>query len=47
MKIEGTFNQLDEIQLGIFLAYGNDDNGDFHLIEFGFLIFTISIYRYL
>ena len=47
MKIEGNWCALDEITLGIFMAYGNDDNGDFHIITFGLLIFEINFITYI
>lgn len=47
--IEFEFNLLapDEIELGIFMAYGEDPLGrKFHMVTFGFLFFDINIYRY-
>lgn len=46
MKVEFSFCDIDEISLGIFMMYGDDENGIFHLISLGFLFFVIDIYRY-
>jgi len=46
MKIEGTLSELDQFMLGIQMAYGEDERGSFHMIELGFLFFSITIYKY-
>lgn len=46
MKIEGNWCAIDELSLGVFMAYGNDEHGDFHMISIGFLIFEINILTY-
>lgn len=47
MKIEGTFCTIDQIAIGIFTGYGNDEYGDHWFIEIGLLIFEIRILKYL
>lgn len=47
MKIEFSFNSLQEFSLGIFTAYGEDDSGSFAMLNFGFLFFDISIFKYI
>ena len=47
MKLEFSFNQPDEISLGIFLAYGEDNKGQFHMTTLGFLIFEIDLIVYI
>jgi len=47
MKIEGNLLQPDEIEIGLFMAYGEDDKGTFHMVTIGFIIFSISFIRYL
>jgi len=47
MKIEFSFCDIDEISFGIFMAYGNDEIGDFHMITLGFIIFQIDFIRYI
>lgn len=47
MQIEGHFLEPDEIEIGLSMNYGKDDNGDFHMITLGFIFFSISFIRYL
>ena len=47
MKIEGYVNGLDELNLGFSMYYGEDEDGAFHCLQLGFLIFTICLYKYL
>jgi len=46
MKIEFNRNELDSFLLGIQLAYGEDENGSFHMLDIGLLLFSITIYKY-
>lgn len=46
MKVEVFVNNVDEISIGINMAYGEDENGQFHLIELGFLIFSVHLINY-
>jgi hypothetical protein len=48
--IEIEFNLLapDELELGIFMAYGeNAESKQFHMVTLGFLIFSVNIIRYI
>jgi hypothetical protein len=47
IKFEFQFLDFDEISLGLFLRYGNDEFGDFHMTTIGILFFEIVMYRYL
>lgn len=47
MKIEGHFCAIDELSLGFNMNYGEDENGAFHMISIGFILFELSIIRYL
>ena len=47
MMVEGNWCAIDELSLGFFMAYGNDDNGDFHMLSIGLLIFEIRFIRYI
>ena len=47
MKIEGCFLGLGELSLGFHMAYGEDEYGQFHMLEIGLLIFSITFYKYL
>ena len=47
MKIEGNWCGIDELTLGLFMAYGNDEHGDFHMTTIGLLIFEIYFIRYM
>lgn len=45
--IEANINNIDEIDLGLSMYYGQDENGDdFHAVQLGFLIVTIIYYNY-
>lgn len=46
MKIESAFSELDQFMIGIQMAYGEDEEGSFHMLELGFLFFSITIYKY-
>lgn len=37
---------IDELCIGIFLANGEDDIGQFHMTIIGFLLFSINIFKY-
>lgn len=47
MKIEVHLLNIDELALGINCCYGEDEHGTCHMTVFGFLIFSISIIKYL
>ncbi len=47
MKVEGYINNIDEIDIGLSMYYGSDDNGNFHCIQLGFVIVTVCIFRYI
>ena len=47
MKIEGHILAIDELCLGFYMAYGGDEDGEFHMLTIGLLIFQVSFYRYL
>lgn len=38
---------LDEISIGLHMIYGRDGYGDFHMISFGFLLFSVDIVNYI
>lgn len=45
--IETMVNDFDEIDIGLSMFYGEDENGDrFHAIQIGLLIFTVIYYNY-
>ena len=45
MKIEGSINNIDEIDIGLSMYYGEDElSKKFHAIQIGFLIFTVVFY---
>jgi len=46
MIIEISVCAPDELSLGFFLAHGNDDIGDFHMLTIGLLIFEINFINY-
>ncbi len=45
-KIEFGVCSLDELSLGFHLQYGEDEDGSFHMLTIGFLLFWITIQRY-
>lgn len=47
MKVEGYLCNIDELDIGFHMNYGQDENGEFHSVTIGLLIFAISFYRYL
>ena len=47
MKIEGNFCDIDELTIGLMMAYGEDENGQFHMTTIGLLIFEINFIRYI
>ena len=46
IKVEGSFCNIDELTLGLFMGYGEDEDGSFHFTTIGFLIFEVSFYIY-
>ena len=46
MKIEFEACDIDELQLGIFMAYCMDEKGESHMTSIGFLFFAINLYVY-
>jgi hypothetical protein len=44
--IECNLCDIDELSLGIFMNYGEDEKGDFHMTTLGFLILEINIIKY-
>lgn len=47
MKVEVYMCALDELNLGFNMNYGEDENGLFHMLSLGFLIFEVNIMRYI
>lgn len=47
MKIEFSFLRPDELDVGIHMFYGGDDDGEFHVVIFGFIFCSVSFYKYL
>ena len=48
MKIEiNVLTDIREIQLGLFMVYGEDEYGTFHMTTIGFLLFSIDLFKYL
>lgn len=47
MKVQFNTCTLDEFSIGIFTGYGNDEHGDHWFIEIGFILFQISICKYM
>jgi hypothetical protein len=46
MRVEFNVLELDELALGIFMGYGNDNFGDFHITTIGLLLFEINLVLY-
>jgi len=47
MKVEVSGNNVDEFEFGFFAAYGEDENGGFHVFTIGLFLLSISFYKYL
>lgn len=47
MRVEGSWCDIDELSLGIFMAYGEDAIGQFHMLSVGLIIFQIDFIRYI
>lgn len=47
MKVEFSFNTIEEFSLGIFCAFGEDELGSCHITQIGLIFFTISLIKYL
>ena len=48
-NIKFTFTMADlseSFLIGVQMAYGEDSEGFFHMLDFGFLFFSITIYKY-
>lgn len=46
IKIQIDANELDEIDIGFHMFYGCDEIGEFHAIQIGVLLFTMTIFNY-
>lgn len=46
MQVEAHFLNIDELFLGFDMYYGADENGEFHCVAFGILIFQLAFYTY-
>ena len=46
IEIDINWCEIDELTLGFYMAYGEDEIGDFHSTTLGFLIFEITLYNY-
>jgi hypothetical protein len=46
MKIEVSIINLSSVSLGIFIAEGEDDIGEFSMLTLGFFLFSIDIFIY-
>ena len=47
MKVEFTVCDIDELSLGFHFEKGQDEDGQFHGLFIGFLVFELSILRYI
>ena len=47
MKIEGNFCGIDELTIGLMMAYREDENGQFHIMTIGLLIFEVNFIKYI
>jgi hypothetical protein len=48
MKVEiDVLTDLREIQFGLFMAYGEDEDGFFHMTTIGFFLFSINLFKYI
>ena len=45
-RLTFSFNSIDQISIGLHMAYGNDENGEFHITALGFLFFEVSLVYY-
>lgn len=45
-RIEGSFCDIDEITMGIYMYYGADQYGEFHCTSIGIIFFELSILNY-
>lgn len=46
MEVEIALCELDELSLGVFMANGEDDIGEFHMTTIGFLLLEVNFIRY-
>jgi hypothetical protein len=46
IEFYGAFCDIDEISIGIFMGYGDDNSRYFHQIVFGFIFFELTIRKY-
>lgn len=47
IKVEGNFCGLDELSIGLFMSYGEDEVGSFHMTSLGLIIFEINLIKYI
>ena len=47
MRVEGNYCNIDELTLGLFMAYGKDEHGEFHMTTLGLLVFEINLIVYI
>jgi len=47
MKVEFNINDIDELSLGLFMANGEDEIGQFKMLTFGFIFFEINFINYI
>jgi hypothetical protein len=47
MRVEFNVLDIDELTLGIFMGYNNDDGGEFHITTIGLLLFEINLIFYI
>lgn len=46
MRIDVNLLDIDELFVGFFMNYGEDEHGNFHITSLGFLIFEINLIVY-
>lgn len=47
MKVEfNALSDISEFSLGLFMAYGEDEFGEFHMTTIGLLLFEINLFKY-
>ena len=46
MKVEFSLGEINSFTLGIYIAQGGDENGEFNMPVLGFGLFDITFYKY-
>ena len=47
MRVEfNVLSDISEFSIGLFMAYGEDEFGEFHMTTIGLLLFEINLFKY-